>query len=100
MRRRLFNLAVVVSLVLCGAAIMLWVRSYRRGDFVTRVRSAVYREFASCRGQLYIQAGPTSYPDGSSWTIRQPVYVYSQGIPTIDWQLLGFQQISGAILNG
>jgi hypothetical protein len=89
-----------LSLLIFLLAMGIWVRSYRRGDFVTQFRSGMYREIATCRGRLYIQTGPTSYPDGTSWTVRQPVYVYVQGIPRIDWQLLGVEHISVAILNG
>ena len=34
MRRRLFNLLAMVSLVLCVATVALWVRSYWRSDLI------------------------------------------------------------------
>jgi hypothetical protein len=37
-KRRLFNLAAAVSLVLCVAVCVLWVRSYTRLDSVTWIR--------------------------------------------------------------
>ena len=41
MRRRLFTFAAAVSLVLCVATVVLWVRSYRRIDYIVL---AQYRE--------------------------------------------------------
>src|SRR5260370_41792820 len=38
LRRRLFNLAATVSLVLCVATAALWVRSYWRCDLIKRSR--------------------------------------------------------------
>ncbi len=100
MQRILFNLAALVSLALCAAVIGLWVRSYHCGDFVTRYRSGTYRQIASCRGQLYIQTGPTSYADGIHWTVQYPGFFYLNAMATTDWQILGFSHVTAALLNG
>src|SRR5687767_11644470 len=38
MRRKLVNLATIVSLLLCVATVALWVRSYWRSDLIKRSR--------------------------------------------------------------
>ena len=45
MKRRLFNLAAAVSLLLCVATLALWVRSYWHGDSLHRV-SITQTEFS------------------------------------------------------
>jgi hypothetical protein len=44
-RRRLFNLAAGVSLVLCVATVVLWVRSYWREDTVLCLYSTSYWDY-------------------------------------------------------
>jgi hypothetical protein len=59
-KRRLFNLAAAVSLVLCLAVVTLWVRSYWRWDSVARypyrAESRTYHQqsFDSVLGTLYV----------------------------------------------
>ena len=47
MRRRLFTLASAVSLLLCLATVVLWVRSYFRMDLIVRAR---FGDNAECTG--------------------------------------------------
>jgi hypothetical protein len=56
-KRRLFNLAVAVSLVLCAASLTLWVRSYVRMDGVCHIGRWHIHNFTSLRGRLFIQWG-------------------------------------------
>jgi hypothetical protein len=99
-RRRVFTAVSVLSLLLCLATVALWVRSYWRGDFLTCFGSGAYRQFASCRGQLYMQTGPTSLPDGHQWRTGGPYYFFLDGAPTTHYRFLGFEQMSGMIWNG
>ena len=97
-KRRLVTLAAGASLLLCVVTVALWLRSYRRGDFVTRFRSGTFREIASSRGRLYIKSGPTSYPDGFAWTTGAPHFVnFDVMIPNTvtGWQFLGFGRYGG-----
>src|SRR3954447_26954767 len=59
-RRRLFNLAAMVSLVLCVVTVALWVRSYIAQDWVvyqaTRPVDRLWRQFTLVpnSGQVYL----------------------------------------------
>jgi hypothetical protein len=65
MKRRLFNLAVAVSLLLCIATVVLWVRSYgkldsvRNRDIINFTREDPLNWLLTRRGQavFYRQAG-------------------------------------------
>ena len=52
MRRRLLNLLTLLSMMLCVAACVLWVRSYRGGESLERVDPARRIVFTSYRGAL------------------------------------------------
>jgi hypothetical protein len=54
MRRGLFNLLTVVSLLLCVAACVLWVRSYPRTDTVCLVSGRQLLYWESSRGALAV----------------------------------------------
>jgi hypothetical protein len=60
MKRRLFNLAAAVSLVLCVATAALWGRSYLRFDDVVRVSRHRVTNICSLRGRLFLQFGWTT----------------------------------------
>src|SRR5438876_7748538 len=52
-RRRLFNLAATVSLVLCVATVALWMRSYWTSDFLLwRSRGYASVSLSACRGSV------------------------------------------------
>jgi hypothetical protein len=50
MKRRLLNLLTAFSLLLCVAVIALWVRSYRRSDWITH-RTLSRRDIAPVEGE-------------------------------------------------
>jgi hypothetical protein len=52
--RRVFNVAALLSLVLCLATVSLWVRSYWVQDYAARIGLRQYVT-ASCRGQLIFE---------------------------------------------
>jgi hypothetical protein len=57
MKRRLLNLLTAVSLILCVAACVLWVRSYLRFDDVVYVGHYHVNNFCSYRGRFFVQLG-------------------------------------------
>ena len=59
-RRRLLNLLTGLSLLLCVAVVVLWVRSYWRMDHVSRYWPQSYREVVSARGDVVMRV--TTYP--------------------------------------
>ena len=56
-KRRLFTLASAVSLVLCAAVCVLWVRSYWREDIVVHSTPDGELTAASYRGAVYFDTG-------------------------------------------
>src|SRR5438552_388460 len=54
-KRRIFNLLAVVSLVLCAATVVFWVRSYYRWDGVDWSRGWTAWELRSAGGTFAIQ---------------------------------------------
>ncbi len=53
MLRRLFTVTSALSLLLCIAAVVLWVRSYRVGDaFSLSTRRSLY-SVTACRGRMW-----------------------------------------------
>jgi hypothetical protein len=97
MRPKLFTFIATLSLLLCVAASVLWVRSYRVSDIYCNYRAGRYRQVVSSRGQLQLAWGPTSYPDATTWTSRPWPYigVGTGPVPTLDWQFLGFMSFTG-----
>lgn len=69
MRQRLFNLAAVVSLALCVATVVLWVRSYRSVDEVVRTSSLVALTVRSMSGELWFE-WQHYHPDGPPPPLR------------------------------
>ena len=57
MKRRVLNLLAVVSLLLCMAAIAMWVRSYFLLDDVCHIGRWHIHNFSSLRGRGFIQWG-------------------------------------------
>jgi hypothetical protein len=53
MQRRLLNLLTVLSLLLCVAVVILWVRSYWRADYV-RIQGWYEWKWISTTGQLTV----------------------------------------------
>jgi hypothetical protein len=80
MRRRLFNLAAVGSLVLCALTIAIWVRSYWRGDSIYRRDGDRYHSFVSEQGTLTSQQKRSS-PDGAAAAPK----------PSGAWKYLGYE---------
>ena len=60
MPRRLLNVLTALSLLLCVAVVVLWVRSYRSMDHVSRFWPQSYREVVSTRGDVVVRV--TTYP--------------------------------------
>jgi hypothetical protein len=92
MTRHLFNLAAAVSLVLCVAAAVVWVRSRRTFDDLCRAESRTCINVVSVSGQLHLQF---AFADGALWShVRQwdalprTSVRYSSGPYT--WQVAGF----------
>src|SRR5437763_755691 len=63
MARRLAALMAMLSLLLCIAAVAMWVRSYRLGDNIFRWHDKLYWSFASEQGTVISQKSWSS-PDG------------------------------------
>ena len=61
MTRRLFTAASVVSLLMCPAAIILWVRSYSVADDFQRIGSATVCAFTTSRGRVCVYFEPADY---------------------------------------
>jgi hypothetical protein len=56
-KRRLFNLAAALSLMLCLAALGLWTRSHFRVDDISHTGRWHVHNFVSIRGRLVVQWG-------------------------------------------
>ena len=73
MRRRLFNLAAAVSLVLCVAAAVLWIRSWYVGELLGRVgRSSVYVRSEGGGIHTYGYNSNRGLPDGWNYMSWKP----------------------------
>jgi hypothetical protein len=68
MTRRLLNLVAVLSLGVCLAAGILWLRSYRRRDELSRYRTTGYHEVVSSRGMVAVRvtSWPTPLPENAN----------------------------------
>jgi hypothetical protein len=95
MRRKLFTFTATLSLLLCVAACVLWVRSYRVVDIYQNHRAGRYRQIVSSWGLLYLELGPTSLPDASTWTSRTGPYVSTGPVPKLDWRFHEFMSLTG-----
>jgi hypothetical protein len=93
-RRRLFNLAAAVSLVLCVATVALWVRSYYYWDAIFLQRGVYSVDARTANGKFNVHmAERHAIPP---WTVKvfrtfprdsDPFY---SGVPT-GWNRLGFR---------
>src|SRR5207253_2204019 len=54
MRRRLFNIATALSLILCAAVCLLWIRSYWYTDRITQQRANGERSMRTRQGHLVV----------------------------------------------
>jgi hypothetical protein len=61
MKRRLLNLLTLVSLLLCGAAVALWVRSYWAGEAVFRQSTGEILTAAASLGQVRVLGGADEF---------------------------------------
>jgi hypothetical protein len=109
--RILLNAATVLSLVLCVAAVVLWVRSYWRSDDVQWARYVRQTEVArgeeqgawvyatidvrSNRGRVSVEWGrlDSPYPDYPSWTHTADAPADENPAGTL-WKRLGFARYS------
>jgi hypothetical protein len=55
MRRSLFNITAAMSLVLCVAALAMWIRSYSRIDVIDQVTRWRYYSFSSAHGRIFVE---------------------------------------------
>jgi hypothetical protein len=72
MRRRVLNFLTALSLLLCVAVCVLWVRSYRLTDQLHRVSAGGFRGIGSASGYVVVQLNPgdtSGYsPARDGWT--------------------------------
>ena len=78
MIRRLLTIALVSSSLICGAATVLWIRSYFTADFVPFGRGR-FNQVVVSRGGIELDLGfrsiPRDRPDPKShWTKSPPTY--------------------------
>ena len=99
MKRRVFNLAAGVSLLLCFATVGLWARSYRHGDFVCVIGWRTLCDFASTSGQLHVEVSGTAASSGMDFNTREPQYILSQDAPPRSLNFLGFDFVHGPVPN-
>jgi hypothetical protein len=109
-RRRLFNLAAAVSLVLCVATAALWVRSYRASETAEWTREWVKHGLCVSRGTLRYHKYERRmlpftdyYPRGFGRRTGPPIRV-DQASPhgpddVVYWDTLGFRFIASAQKN-
>ena len=90
MKRRLFNVAAAVTLVIGVAMVPLWVRSYRCADHVALIAAHTYLSISFCRGQLHVELGGTAASSDVIWNTREPQYVLLAGLPEPSIDLFGF----------
>ena len=71
MKRRLFNLAATVSLVLCAAITVLWARSYRTADTVARYEYPMgAHQCFTARGSIFYFRHYSSATDRTVWWVK------------------------------
>src|SRR5688572_12666722 len=91
MLRRLFTLVAALSLLLCAAAVVLWVRSHHDdGDSYTFVERPNERSISTDAGSLVFRAD-------YSWSEAPPL---SEAGNSYDHQWLGFRAVAGWSWNG
>jgi hypothetical protein len=95
MRRKLFTFTAALSLLLCVAACVLWVRSYRIVDICQKHRAGRYRQIVSSGGLLQLELGPTRLPDATTWTSRPGRYINLGPAAKVDWRFHQFMSLSG-----
>ena len=98
MKRRLFAILSALSLLLCVAAVVLWVRSYFRADS--------YYRGAEDGTQVYVESGrgfvsvtrswvnPANSPKGTKWASKEKPSYPMWGRPATVAQRLGFWSIT------
>lgn len=86
MIRRLFNFASAISLLLCAAVVVLWIRSYWRGDFLSKTAPGQSTDFGSQRGKVlfYHQINAPIFPIDSQSAQAQWSYSSSQAPGALD----------------
>ena len=68
MKRRLLNLLTALSLLLCVAMLVLWVRSSRRRDGIWYTTGSARYSLHSYRGRVWAWSlAPPNYPTASVW---------------------------------
>ena len=101
MRRRVFNVATALSLLLCVAAVVLWVRSYWVGDQIQlshRIDAARYRllTVASFEGYLDVETQEVVYDSTDpSWIahhFRVGLFSFRPQGSSI-WNRIGFERV-------
>ena len=112
MRRRLLRFAVAVSLVLCLAVHVAWLRSYFYSETVDWKHRGGWRSFRTAAGQLEISLLVADWSQKPAAQLRGPkyergevqppfnhllVHCHSAGDQRIDWERGGFAWYS--ILN-
>ena len=80
MIRRLFNIACVLSLLLCAAAVVLWVRSYSHLDSILLRHDQDERLIYASFGKLWLQRD-CSWPDlnDPTWGRDYDVQIFGFG---------------------
>src|SRR5262249_39586611 len=106
MRRRLFNLAAAVSLMLCAAVGMLWALSYFRHDNFVHAAPQHIENITSKNGRLFLQFywSATAIPETPSyarwsWGLFSPGVEYPEARSWHGWRLLGFD-LHGTVFTG
>src|SRR4051812_6555711 len=76
MKRKLFTLAAAVSLLLCLATVVLWVRSYREADELVWAKNGrdYHRALSSCGVLFWEHDGPCPYDLGLNW-MHRPIWM-------------------------
>jgi hypothetical protein len=98
MKRRLFNLVALLSLLLFAAAVVLWVLSYVRHDNFVHVAPRRVENVTSKRGRVFVQLywrakaipAPPRYAGGWVWKRLFLDVDYPEARSLRGWRLLGF----------
>jgi len=92
LRKRLRNFLTLLSLLLCAAAVALWIRGYRRMDIVHLRTDARWYYVESLQGSLAVGTWRTANHDPRTFLLARPVSYESVPRETSAWLLPNYEK--------
>jgi hypothetical protein len=105
MRRAYRNITAALSLILCVAALAMWIRSYSRLDEITHIGRWHFYDFSSVRGQIFVELWWSTkevdlsgqhgaYVRGFAWKSASAADPLTPATSSPSWRLGGFNYLS------